>query len=98
VTPKGGKIPSRVVRCIRPALFQVWVIGDPKLDPCEADVQGLHVGVVPLPMPRAHYFFGHPFRKLYTASGLNHSWALHRFVPGQRLASFPWGASRRSQA
>lgn len=26
-------------------------------------LRGLHAGIVPLPMPCAHYFFGHNFRK-----------------------------------
>ena len=61
--------------CDRPVLSQVCVTGHPTPDQCDADVQELHAGVVPIPLLRAHYFFGHPFRKLYTASGLNHSWA-----------------------
>ena len=61
------------------------------LCPGSADVPVRHIDGDPRPLLRMHYCFGHPFRKLYTAIGLNHSWAFIASYLANALLHSPGG-------
>ena len=50
-----------------------------------------HIDCSSRPLLRMHYCFGQPFRKLYTASGLNHSWAFIASYLANALLHSPGG-------